>query len=255
MTTATSYDRFAPYYDAFYEPVVDYDGDVAYLAAVFAAHARAPVRRVLDLGCGTGSHAKRLVARGFDVVGVDASEPLLRIARRKAPGARFVRGDFTKSLPRGTFDAAVCLFGSWCYATTDAAAGRLLDKLSARLPRGGLFVFEFWSPYGWRPSQAWSETELGDGRRLLRLTRQLLPLRGDVYRFTFEHLVLKGDRLVDRFVEPHALRLRTPAQTEALLRAHGFEVAAFTGGEREGKSLDAPRPDAMRVMAVAKIGS
>jgi SAM-dependent methyltransferase len=248
----SAYDRFAPYYDALYGPVVDYEGDVDYLIAVFNEHSLVPVRRVLDLGCGTGAHAKLLADRAYEVVGIDASEPLVEIARRKAPAARFEAGDFTRRLPRGRFDAAISMFGAWCYVTSDAKAGALLDRLRAKLPKGGLFVFELWSPYGWRPLQNWGETELEDGRRLLRLTRQHLPLREDVYRFTMEHIVLRGEKLSDHFVESHALRLRTPAQTSALVEDHGFEVVALTAGAMEEKSLAPPAADALRVMMIAR---
>jgi dTDP-3-amino-3,6-dideoxy-alpha-D-glucopyranose N,N-dimethyltransferase/dTDP-3-amino-3,4,6-trideoxy-alpha-D-glucopyranose N,N-dimethyltransferase len=249
----TSYDRFAPYYDAFYEHIVDYEGDVEYLEAVFAAHSRVPVRRVLDLGAGTGAHAARLAARGYHVHGVELSAPQVEIARAKVPGARFDVGDFTRAQPDGPFDAAICMFGAWCYATTDETAGRALDLARERLPGGGVLVFESWSPYGFEPPQNWGEAELEDGRRLVRLTRPLLPVRDDVYRFAMEILVLRGDELTDHFVEEHALRLRTPYQTQKLVEAHGFEVAAFTNGERDGKSLDAPRPDALRVMCIARV--
>src|SRR5438874_7747019 len=97
----SGYDRFAPYYDAFYEPIVDYDGDVAYLQAVFAAHSRVPIRRILDLGCGMGAHAKRLVGAGYHVTGVDGSREQLAIAREKVPGGSFHEMDFTRALPDG----------------------------------------------------------------------------------------------------------------------------------------------------------
>lgn len=45
--------------------------------------------RVLDVGCGNGAWAKWLLEQGAQVVGVDASEDGVRIARRNLPGARF----------------------------------------------------------------------------------------------------------------------------------------------------------------------
>ena len=45
--------------------------------------------RVLDLGCGNGSLCGRLSAAGFDVVGVDVSEPGVTQARKRWPGIRF----------------------------------------------------------------------------------------------------------------------------------------------------------------------
>jgi ubiquinone/menaquinone biosynthesis C-methylase UbiE len=50
--------------------------------------------QILDLGCGTGRYSAPLAAR-FDasVVGVDPSETMLKVARRKGgEGVRFVRG-------------------------------------------------------------------------------------------------------------------------------------------------------------------
>jgi demethylmenaquinone methyltransferase/2-methoxy-6-polyprenyl-1,4-benzoquinol methylase len=46
--------------------------------------------RVLDLACGTGFLTRHL--RG-DVVGIDQSETMLRIAASRAPGARLVKAD------------------------------------------------------------------------------------------------------------------------------------------------------------------
>ena len=46
--------------------------------------------RTLDVACGTGFLTRHL--RG-DIVGLDASERMIEIARRQAPNARFVRGD------------------------------------------------------------------------------------------------------------------------------------------------------------------
>ena len=45
-------------------------------------------RRVLDLGCGNGSLAAALAARGFDVTGVDASESGIAVAKTAHPGDR-----------------------------------------------------------------------------------------------------------------------------------------------------------------------
>ncbi len=52
----------------------------------------APVPRLLDLGCGTGEHARLLLSLGFDVTGVDASDAQLAAALEagEEPGLRFV---------------------------------------------------------------------------------------------------------------------------------------------------------------------
>jgi ubiquinone/menaquinone biosynthesis C-methylase UbiE len=53
--------------------------------------------KVLDVGCGAGvTVAKFLVEAGFEVVGIDFSEKMLKLARKNVPQATFVRKDMTK---------------------------------------------------------------------------------------------------------------------------------------------------------------
>ena len=67
--------------------------------------------RVLDAGCGPGHHAQFLSACGADVTGVDLSEGMLRIARRRVRGLPFARMDIQSlDFPDRTFD------GIWCAA-------------------------------------------------------------------------------------------------------------------------------------------
>lgn len=65
--------------------------------------------RALDAACGTGRHCANLAARGHRVVGVDRSEAMLEVARRKLPTVDFRVGDL-QQLPMddGSVDLAVC---------------------------------------------------------------------------------------------------------------------------------------------------
>jgi SAM-dependent methyltransferase len=67
--------------------------------------------RVLDAGCGPGHHARFLSKCGNDVIGVDLSDGMLQIARRRVGAVPFVRMDIQAlCFPAGTFD------GVWCAA-------------------------------------------------------------------------------------------------------------------------------------------
>lgn len=59
---------------------------------------------VLDIGCGDGVAAAQLVARGYQVCGVDYLEEPLNVARERVPEASFVT-DF----PDKTFDYVLVL--------------------------------------------------------------------------------------------------------------------------------------------------
>ena len=68
---------------------------------------KAPAR-VLDLGCGTGRPiAEAILARGFDVTGVDQSEQLLELARSRFPRGRWLHAQMESFEPDEIYDAAV----------------------------------------------------------------------------------------------------------------------------------------------------
>ncbi len=56
-------------------------------------------KRILDVGCGNGVIACRLLADGFDVYGIDASETGINIACEKYPGRFFVQDISSERLP------------------------------------------------------------------------------------------------------------------------------------------------------------
>jgi SAM-dependent methyltransferase len=68
--------------------------------------------RSLDLGCGNGAIARRLVARGFTLVGVDINKTALAKLSAELPQAKFYERDVAAAdgfgLGEAAFDAVVC---------------------------------------------------------------------------------------------------------------------------------------------------
>lgn len=66
---------------------------------------------ILDMGCGNGDIANRLIAEGYCVYGVDASEQGVAIANRITPNHFFVmdfdRGRFPEELSQVQFDTII----------------------------------------------------------------------------------------------------------------------------------------------------
>ena len=66
---------------------------------------------VLDLGCGAGVPATRLLAERFVVTGVDVSSRQLDLARQHVPTATFVKADMPElDFPQESFDAIVAFY-------------------------------------------------------------------------------------------------------------------------------------------------
>jgi magnesium-protoporphyrin O-methyltransferase len=100
-------------------------------------------RRLLDAGCGTGALAAEAAARGADVVAIDLSPGLVRIAEERTPAAlrrriRYVSGDMLAP-ELGTFDHVVCMDSLIHYPALDIA--RAVATLAVRTTHSILFTF------------------------------------------------------------------------------------------------------------------
>ena len=144
--------------------------------APFAAQKFAPVeralrdqdiRRVLDVGCGTGTNADRF--RDADYVGIDINERYLEVARTRFRG-RFINADLTQAdLPSlGTFDTV--LVNSFLHHLADGDVERILRQLTGVLaPTGRAHILELVLPE--RKSPAWLMARLDRGRYARPLAR------------------------------------------------------------------------------------
>lgn len=83
----------------------DTDSQVAFLSTIIPA-----VARVVDLGCGTGRHAVRLAAIGYEVIGVDIAPPPAQ------QNFHYIRADISRiPISSHSVDALICMYSSAAY--------------------------------------------------------------------------------------------------------------------------------------------
>jgi ubiquinone/menaquinone biosynthesis C-methylase UbiE len=90
-----------------------------------------PGDRVLDIGCGTGVDAAFLLASGVDVVAIDASAEMVRIARSKRVAAKHLSAEQLDRL-EGSYDGATSNFGVLNCVGDLRAVGTQLARLVRR---------------------------------------------------------------------------------------------------------------------------
>ena len=142
-TAAQAFSAHAADYDALRRRLVpDYDGFYGAVPDALERMAAGEVRRVLDLGAGTGL-LSALIAEGFPEAQIellDASEPMLALAQARlgeAVSAVHV-SDMSADLPPGPFDAVVSALAIHHLEHADKRS--LMARIHAALVPGGVFV-------------------------------------------------------------------------------------------------------------------
>jgi len=185
--------------------------------------------RVVDAGCGSGVWARELSDGGYDVLGIDISAHMIRLARRRAPAAKFQVGSFLRAaLPPCD---AVTAIGECVNYAFDRRSGKkglaaFFRRVYGALRPGGVFVFDIMEPGvvpKGPPQRRFLEgpdwailLEVREDRRRKTLTRRIVSFRrvGKVYR---------------RSEEIHRVHLYSRAALLAELSRAGFEARVLGG--------------------------
>src|SRR3990170_5452613 len=102
---------------------------------------------VLDLCCGTGRHSIILRQRGWNMVGLDLSNNLLTIAKRKMKKAGvdfpLVRADM-RYFPfrEQVFEAVICMFTSFGYLPSESEDMKSFMEVRRTLLKGGQLLLD-----------------------------------------------------------------------------------------------------------------
>lgn len=136
-----SYSLFAQYYDHYMEHV-GYDDWVDLMVSWYKRHTDQPLRKVLELACGTANASEIFVFRGIDVDACDSSQHMLHVAEAKAFKPNLYCRKLTDTPPGKEYDLAFCLFDSVNYLTKRTDIITMLKNVRDSLRPGGIFIFD-----------------------------------------------------------------------------------------------------------------
>jgi SAM-dependent methyltransferase len=184
---------------------------------------------VVDAGCGSGVWARELTDRSYDVLGIDISAHMIRLARRQAPAAKFQVDSFLgAALPPCDAVTAIgeCVNYAFDRRSGKQALAEFFRRVYGALRPGGVFVFDIVEPgvaAPGRPQRRFLEgpdwailLEVREERKQKTLTRQIVSFR-------------RIGKLFRRSEEIHRLHLYSGSELLVELSGAGFEARLLRG--------------------------
>ena len=235
-------------------------GEVDFLVHCFKRFARrAPIRRVLDIACGTGPHLIRLADRGYRMSGLDLSAKNIeflgqRVADKGHRADLFV-GDMTDFRLPNRVDAAICMQDSQGHLLTNEALLAHLRCVARAVRPGGLYVFDRYMASSWTdPARRWSWTRRR-GSLIVRATFSALNDVDPVTQVFREDMTLEavenGTSHVYR--QSHMSRMVFPQELRALVDlAGGFEFVQWFFGFKPHQVLDRSKHPLLMVVVLRR---
>lgn len=228
---------YAEYYDAVYQDR-DVSGDCRRLLELLTQdriHLRPT--RVLDFGCGTGTHVLELARLGMDPVGIDPSPDMISVARRKRDAAscpaRFLCGMAQDALAHfgvSSFDGFTSLFNVFNCMSDESEMRDNLEHLHALTGVGGRAVVELWNGSAVLKSEPQVKTRcvIHPQNPAVQITQTLTPsVDRAALVCTLQYDLLVHNRNsgdCDELTQRHRIHFLTPLEYRALFEDAGFDV-------------------------------
>lgn len=240
---------FAQVYDQLTQDI-DYEKLADYVEALFLCHHVQP-ELVLDLACGTGSLALSLARRGYEMIGIDASQEMLAVAMEKKIDSGLdvllLNQDMRSFELYGTVGAILCTLDGINYITRTGDLERVISLVHNYLDPNGLFVFDINTLY--KLSQALPTRpnyEIADD--IVWIWHSTYDEERCICTFDLTFFEEQENGSYQRFDETHEERAYQASEICQMLEKCGFHIEAIY----DGHTLDAPRADSERLSFVAR---
>lgn len=194
---------------------------------------------ILDLACGTGRTTLPMAAAGFEVTGVDVSEPMLTRAREKAEEqglsiAFFLQDCARLDLPLTARMATMTGHAFQEFLTNEEQDG-LLCSVNRHLQPGGVFVFDtrfpsrdnIQKPEGEQP---WQTVTDGRGWTVAVSVIWSFDPVSQIQDYTMIDRISDSTGATGETRSLGKLRYTWPREMDRMLHMHGFDLDTIYGG-------------------------
>lgn len=225
--------RLVSIYDEFDKPRIDLDHYISIIKEVSA-------KSILDIGCGTGCLALRLIEQGIAVTGLDPAKASLDFAQSKpnADQIKWILGDVTNLNPLG-IDVAVMTGNVAQVFLTDQSWEEALAGIRRAIRPKGYLVFEVRNP----AAKAWIDWTRDKTYRKLDIPKvgiveswcEVIDVVNELVSFQWNYIFQSDGQIIKSI---STLRFREQRAIEQSLKQSGYNICEIREApDRPGKEF------------------
>ena len=217
---------YSKYYDLLYKDK-DYEGETEYVCQLLESFA-AQGTDILELGSGTGKHARLFSNKGYSVYGVERSSEMVEIARQHdVKNIDYEVSDISSFNIDRRFDITLSLFHVVSYLTSNDELFNTFKIVHSHLRDQGIFLFDVWySPAVYHQKPEVRIKRLADKElNITRIAEPVIDCRTNIVDVNYEILIEnKVDHSYWTVRENHSMRHFSEPEISLLASVTGFDL-------------------------------
>ena len=221
-----NFQQYSNYYDLLYKDK-NYKEESDYVISkinFFSDNAKT----ILELGSGSGSHAKYFCEKGFEVTGIERSQEMVALSLQKEiNNFKPLVGDISTIQLFQTFDVAMSLFHVVSYLKDNQSLIECFNKVNNHLNPNGVFIFDVW----YSPAVYFQQPETRIKRlenheiEVIRIAESEMVTTENLVNVNFEVIIKnKKNSQTQNLNELHPMRHFSIPEIELLAKITNFDV-------------------------------
>lgn len=217
-----NYENFASVYDSL---MWDFEYDKVYkFIKKVLQDKKSPVKKCLELGCGTGNLTEFMVD-DFEIDAIDLSDEMLAVAAHKLANrsVRFYKQDMRRLMFDNNYDLVVSSCDSINYILEEKELENLFKWVYDHLNDEGLFIFDLNSKYKFENMK---ETYVDENDGVFYVWENFYEPETGLNTYSVNFFKEVGD-LYERFYEEHVQKSYDLEYIISLLKGIGYSVRIY----------------------------
>jgi 2-polyprenyl-3-methyl-5-hydroxy-6-metoxy-1,4-benzoquinol methylase len=224
------FSKYADYYDALYKDK-NYNKESQYIEKLINKFAGKKLN-ILELGCGSGSHAFKLQKKGHNIVAIDRSREMINLAKKKDKHNKiqFLTRDLTKYVSKKKFDVIILLFHVINFLESNKDLKMLAHNSNKNLKKNGIIIFDFINYDGVLSDKPKKKIKIVNQKknRIIRETEPKLIKDKRIFNINFKMTIKNKNQIIDKFKETHKLKLHSILNIKKIFTPNFNLINIFT---------------------------
>ena len=191
------------------------------------------VKHILEIGCGTCSHSILLSKKGYNIVGIDSSNEMIKVAKEKIKKRKIKNitlfnqeAEKFNTSTKKKFDALLLLFNVIGYIKD---IDLFLYKIKKNLKKNSLLIFDFWHEAGieYDGPKKTIKNFYSNELRIQRNSFGKKVIKDHAIKIDIETSIFKHGKFIKKYSEVHLVKYFNLNILKKIIKKNNFELIKF----------------------------